>query len=89
MIQVTKKEIPELIQLFTSLLWANSPKDWVLKSTYFQDTLFVSMLVEISSDGKYEKIRRNFSINVIDQYANDLWGLASDCVDEMKTEIPN
>ncbi len=86
-VRMTKKEIPELVQLFTNLLWANSPKDWILKSIYFQGNLFVSMLAETSKKEKYQKIRRSFTIDVINSRAMDLWGLAIDCINEMKTEI--
>jgi len=69
------------------MLWVNSPKDWVLRSTYFHDTLFVSMLIETSTEGVCKKIRRNFGLDVINSRAADIWGLAADCVDEMKTEV--
>lgn len=85
--KVAKSSKPELIQLFENLLWANSCKDWILKSVYFQETLFVSMLIETSQRGQYQKIRRSFSLTVIRNRVSDLWGLAQDIVDEMKTEI--
>ena len=80
---------PKLVQLFECLLWANSPKDWILKSTYFHNTLFVSILIEASNKKQYQKIRRSFSLDIINNRAKDLWGLAADCIDEMKTEIKN
>lgn len=87
--KVARLSTPKLVQLFVNLLWANSPKYWILKSTYYQGTLFVSMLVEISKTGKYQKIRRSFGLNIINSRSNDIWGLAADCVDEMKTELKN
>jgi hypothetical protein len=84
---MTKKTKPELVQLFENLLWVNSPKDWILKSTYFQGTLFVSMLIETSEVRHYKKIHRSFGMDVIHSRSEDLWGLAQDCVDEMKTEL--
>jgi len=85
--KVTKSPKPALIQLFENLLWAHSPKNWVLKSTYFQGKLFVSMLIVSYDQDKYQKIRRNFDLNVINSRSFDICGLALDCVEEMKTEI--
>lgn len=82
---------PKIIQRFEHLLWANSPKEWIFKSTYFQGTLFVSMLIEISDNEQFQKIRRSFTIDTIrkSETEKDLWGLAGDCIDEMKTEVKN
>lgn len=87
MIRMTKKEIPELIRLFINLLWVHSPKNWILKSTYFQNTLFVSMLILMSNKIDYNRIRRNFTFDVVKSREFDLSGLASDCIDEMKKEL--
>lgn len=87
--KMAKISKPELVQLFINLLWANSPKDWILKSTYFQKTLFISILIETPRKWQYQKIHRSFNIDVIQNRSKDLWGLAIDCVDEMKTEIKN
>lgn len=76
---------PPLIQLFENLLWAHSPKDWILKSTYFQGTLYVSMLVP-TNDGIQQKIRRSFALITINQI-EDIRGMAADCIDEMKNSI--
>ena len=84
---MAKTTKPKLIQLFEHLLWANSPKDWILKSTYFQGTLFVSMLIHTQEEKQYQKIRRSFGIETINLRSEDIWGLAADCVDEMKTEV--
>ncbi|RLC89121.1 MAG: hypothetical protein DRJ03_00770 [Chloroflexi bacterium] len=86
---MSKTSKPELMQQFEHMLWVNSPKDWILKTTYFQGTLFVSMLIEAPAGREYQKIRRNFGFDLITERAFDLWGLASDCVDEMKTEVKN
>jgi len=85
--EMAKTSKPQLVQRFENMLWVNSPKHWVLKSTYFQGTLFVSMLVETSIEGEYQKVRRSFGFDVISGRASDIWGLAADCVDEMKTEV--
>jgi len=85
--RMSKTSKPALMQQFEHMLWVNSPKDWILKATYFQGTLFVSMLIEASAEGEYQKIRRSFGFDLITKRVSDLWGLASDCIDEMKTEV--
>lgn len=85
--EMTKKSKPEFIQLFENLIWAHSPKDWILNSTYFQETLFISMSIDISETGQYKKIHRSFKADMIRNRIEDLWGLSQDCVDEMKTEL--
>lgn len=85
--RMAKISKPEIVILFENLLWVNSPKDWILKSTYFQKTLFVSMLIETSIEEQYQKIRRSFSIDTIHNREKDLYGLANDCIDEMLTEV--
>lgn len=78
--EITQAQIPENIQLFENLLWANSPKDWVLKSTYHKKTLFVSISTKTS-----QKIRRSFSLSMIRQ-SRDLWNFAAisiKCINEM------
>ena len=86
---MSRKKMPELVQLFTNLLWANSPQDWILQSTYFQGTLFISMSTGNQENEKSQKIRRSFRLDTINNRIEDIWGLASDCIDEMKTEIKN
>lgn len=78
---------PELAKKFEDMLWVNTPEDWILKSTYFKKTLFISALIPTSQEGRCQKIRRHFKFDVIQNRSKDLWGLASDCVDEMKTEV--
>lgn len=85
--EMAKTKKPQIIELFEHLLWVNSPKDWILKSAYFQSTLFVSMLIGISEEGEYQKIRRSFGLETINGRSKDIWGLAADCIDEMKTEV--
>lgn len=84
--QMSKVIKPRIIQKFENWLWAHSHTSWILKSVYFQGTLFVSMLISTDSKEPYEKIRRSFSIDTIQDRAEDLEGLASDCIDEMKRE---
>jgi len=85
--EMAKTTKPQLVQLFEHLLWVNSPKDWIIKSVYSQGTLFISMLISISKEGQYQKIRRKFGIETINLRSEDIWGLAVDCIDEMKTEV--
>jgi hypothetical protein len=84
--EMSKASKPELIDRFELMLWANTPKHWILKTTFFHNTLFVSILISTQDPDKFQKIRRSFGLQVINNRVNDIWGLASDCVDEMKTE---
>jgi len=84
---------PELVRRFELLLWANTPKNWIIKTTYVQNVLYVSAILEIHTREltiqHYQTIRRHFSLDVINNRVEDLWGLATDCVDEMKTDPIN
>lgn len=86
MMKMAKTTMPKLMQLFTNLLWVNSPKNWILKSTYFQGTLYISMLIDTYDDKPYKKIHRSFGFDTVSNRAEDILGLAADCIDEMKTE---
>lgn len=79
---MAKTDKPEPVQLFENLLWAHSPKHWILKSTYFQKKLFISMLIPTSEE-QHQKIRRSFTLIEISQIRN-IEGMAANCVDEMK-----
>ena len=87
--EVSKIDKLQIAQRFTNLLWADSPKGWTLGSIYFQETLFVSLLSEQTVNKKIQAIRRSFAIDtIIERHENeDLWGLAADCISEMKNEI--
>lgn len=87
--KVAKAAKPKLVQLFENLLWANSPKDWIFKSVYFHGTLFVSMLIKTSKCEQYRKIRRSFKLENINRREKDIRGMATDCLDEIKTEAKN
>lgn len=87
--KVARASKPKLVQSFENLLWANSPKDWIFKSIYYHKTLFVSILIEIHPTERYQKIRRSFGLDIISSRSEDLFGLAADCIDEMKTEVKN
>ena len=80
-IRVSEKVKPKLAQLFENILWINSPKEWVFNSLYFKGTLFIAILTD---KNKSKKIRRSFSLVAIRNREEDLWGLALDCIDEMK-----
>jgi len=83
---MTKPSKPNIVKLFENFLWAHSPDIWMLKSTYFRKTLFVSILIIANRRNEYQKIRRSYPLNVIEDRSEDLPGLAKDCIDEMKTE---
>jgi len=77
---------PAIVQLFENVLWANTPKDCEVKTVYFHSTLFVSIMIPSDNKRGFKKIRRSFTKDRIEERVDDLWGLASDCVDEMLTE---
>ena len=85
--EMAKAPKPELIQLFENLLWAHSPKDWILKNIYYQGTLFISILIETSTEEPRQTIRRSFDLDIISSRSKDLIGFALDIIDEAKTEI--
>ncbi len=87
--KMAKTSKSKLIRQFEDLLWANTLKNWMLKSIYIQGTLFVSIFIETSNEEQSQTIRRSFDMGIIRNRSKDLWGLAVDCVDEMKTEVKN
>jgi hypothetical protein len=85
---VSKTDKPKLMQLFENLLWCNSPCNWILNTAYFHSTLFISFIIEKSSDPPFQqKIRRNITLNAIKSRSEDLHGLAEDFMDEIKTSV--
>jgi len=76
---------PEIVQKFENILWACSPKSWIFKSTYYQNMLFVSILVEIS-DGQFKKLHRSFSATEIKLIKN-IEETAKFIMDRIKQEI--
>lgn len=85
-VKMSKIPTPKLAKQFEDMLWVNSPRSWIIKSVFFQNTLFVSAILQISED-QTKKIRRSFQMIVLSQRSKDLWGLAADCIDEMKREM--
>lgn len=86
--EMAKTIMPKIVKLFINLLWANSPQHWIVNSTYFHNTLFVSVIIKSGDDEKSDKkIRRSFDLVVLNSRSNDIYGLASDCIDEMKTNV--
>ncbi len=85
--KMAKTSKPKLIQRFENLLWANTPEDWMVKCVYIQGTLFVSILIETPDKKQPKQIRRHFDVDIIRNRSDDLWGMANDCVDEIKTEV--
>lgn len=87
-VRMAKVTMPKIVKLFINLLWANSPQHWIVNSTYFHNTLFVSVIIKSDDDKKSDKnIRRSFGLTVLNSRSKDIYGLASDCIDEMKTEM--
>jgi len=82
---------PEIVKRFECLFWANMHKDWILKSVYTRGIVYISILIETcpvdSTIQKYKKIRRSISINVLRNRSEDIWGLARDLVDEIKSGL--
>lgn len=84
---VTEKGMPILVRLFANLLWANSPKEWIIKDRYNGKTLFIFIAIPDLD----KKIHRTFLLQDINKRSKDqdLWGLANDCIDEIKAEVQN
>jgi len=85
--KMAKTSKPKIMRSFENFLWIHSPKHWIFKSTYFQSALFVSISVETTGTKQAQKVRRNFRIEIIDSRKDDISGLASDCIDEMKRNL--
>lgn len=81
-INVSKK-IPSLIGRFINLLWANMPKNWKLNYVYQKDTLYLVILV----NNDIKNIERQYTYSDIKGRENDLFGLASDCAEEITHSI--
>jgi len=73
----------EIANRFSSYLWAHSPKNWIVKSTYFRDILYVSITVDESC----KPIRRSFSVKQLTLIRIDISDLALDCISEIKSSI--
>ena len=80
-----RKKMPQLIRGFTDLLWASFQTDWTVKFLYTQEILFVSIL--IPEEGSLKKIRRQYTKETIEKRQKDLWGLATDCSEEISNSI--
>lgn len=80
--QVIKMYKPKVVQNFINLLWANLPQDWVVKFTYYQKILFISIIMP-TTDNDIRKVRRQYDIEDIKDRKEDLWGLAADCAEEI------
>jgi len=83
---MNKIPVPEIMRRFSNLLWCHSPVTWIMKTTYFQGTLFVSMQIP-SDDDKDKIIRRSFFLKDIKRQENNIHELSADCVDEMKRSL--
>ncbi len=80
--EMAKTATPKIIKLFVNLLWADSPIEWTIKSTYYRKTLFISVSIKESN----QKVCRSFLLVDINKRSKDLWGMANDCISEIKSE---
>lgn len=78
---------PKVVRLFKDLFWAHTTDDWIMKTTYHRGILYVSVTINVGL-GSTIKIRRSFKVSNMQkrESKNDLWGLAKDCVDEIRSE---
>lgn len=81
---VAKTIKPVLAKKFEDLLWAHTPSDWIVKGVFINNSLYV--IIIFPHKNSY-KIRRQFPLNILKSREKDLWGLAADIVQEMKSEI--
>ena len=77
-INVSKK-VPNLLERFCDLLWANTPKNLKFHYVYQKDMLYVS----IATEDNTSMIDRAYTHSAIKERKDDLFGLAQDCAEEM------
>jgi hypothetical protein len=80
-----KREAPRFIQRFESLLWANMPTHWQFYSLYIQNKLYVTIITGPDPDD--HKTCREYLSKDIKGRANDIWGLACDCAQEIINDV--
>lgn len=80
---VSTPKMPELVKSFSDLLWSNIPKTWVINDTFFQDILFISIIIDQGDNSEILKIQREYQLSDIQKRSDDLWGLAMDCAEEI------
>jgi len=84
---MAKKPTPAIVITFENFVWAHSPSDWIIKTTYFNGMLYLSGFVHTINCNKPKKIGRTISVDAIKSRSHDISGLAYDIVDEMKATI--
>jgi len=80
---MAKATKPDYVQLFEDLLWANLPRSWMIKTTFFNRVLYVSIFIQNADSIEIQKIRRSFKTSIIKARLDDIHGMASDCINEM------
>lgn len=76
-----KRTAPKLVQRFENLLWVNTPLCWQFHSLYHQNRLYVTIIID--PDEETSKIQREYLGKDIKKRSDDIWGLASDCAQEI------
>jgi len=74
--------MPSLGETFCNLIWANLPKEWIFNSVYHQNTVFISIIIEIDG-GNVQKINRGYPLIDVTNMSKDMWGFACDCAEEI------
>lgn len=82
---IMSASMPRIVKKFIDLFWANLPRKWAIKQVYHKGALFIIILIPIN--GREKKIKRQYKIETIKARSEDLWGLASDCADQVKNSI--
>jgi hypothetical protein len=76
------EKMPKIVRRFTNLLWVNLREDWKIKFLFHKQVLYVS--VSFSDKKLVHEVRRQYKLETIKKRSKDLFGLASDCSDEIK-----
>lgn len=77
----------ELVDRFENLLWMEMKKDWMIKTTLYQDIVYITVLTYDLKKQTTKKVRRTISFKVIKEREYDLHGLACDTMDEIKSSL--
>lgn len=74
---------PELVERFENFLWAETQKDWMIKTTLYQDIIYITILTYDIKKHTTKKVRRTITMKTLKERESDLHGLASDVMDEV------
>lgn len=77
------KVIPEFAQSFCNILWVNLPENWLFNCAYQKGKMFILIVIESQEDNTVTKIRRVYTLSILEQHKMDIWDLASDCAGEI------